>query len=323
MPVQTCPIVLASGLTLADPWILMSRMREEPDWYPVYDGVPDFPDDDLGSCEITLSIMLNSGIRTDEATELFLKAARDPLVSSLLHRLRGIELQDAEYAHLVAFAELIDRLRVKGVALSTLSKILHKKRPGFIPVLDSIVQDHYRHILRKGLSGRWKGRTEPKEAIANPLVDAGRPGSFVSRDRIPQASARIFWDEVYPLPIVKPPDLGASSARLWLRYEALSSRSGLAEAVQQKASMWPRSRERGNRSRRRGWSSSKLLQCGRAHASAETRPKVYAPPGSVRLQCGRAHVSAETRYFIAARLLLYRLQCGRAHVSAETRAAVG
>lgn len=166
MPAQTCPIVLASGLTLADPWKLMSRMREQPDWYPVYDGVQDFPDDDLGSCEITLSIMLNSGIRTNEATELFLKAARDPLVSSLLHQLHGIELQDAEYGHLAAFAELIDRLQVKGVALSTLSKILHKKRPAFIPVLDTIVQDHYWHALRKGLSGPWKGRTKCKEAIA-------------------------------------------------------------------------------------------------------------------------------------------------------------
>ncbi len=166
MPTQTCPIVLASGLTLADPWALIRRMREEPDWYPVYDGAPEFFDDDLGPCEITLSIMLGSGIRSDEATNLFVKAASDPLVPCLLRRLRGVELQEAKYEHLAAFAELIERLRVEGVALSTLSKILHKKRPHFIPVLDTEVQYYYlRDALRKGFPGRWKGRTEPKEAM--------------------------------------------------------------------------------------------------------------------------------------------------------------
>ncbi len=104
MPAQTCPIVLASGLRLADPWTLMRRMREEADWYAVYDGAPEFPDDDMGSCEIALSIMLSSGIRTDEATSLFLKAASDPLVPYLLRRLRSIELEDAKYEHLAAFA---------------------------------------------------------------------------------------------------------------------------------------------------------------------------------------------------------------------------
>ena len=65
-------ISLASGLYLDDPWDLLKPMRQEPGWYEVYDGVVGaFEDNELGIQEITLSIMLGSGVRANSALELF------------------------------------------------------------------------------------------------------------------------------------------------------------------------------------------------------------------------------------------------------------
>ena len=112
------------------------------------------------------------------------------------------------------------------------------------------------------------------------------------------------------------------------------------------ASMWPRSRERGNLTTvsPTGGKMQNLLQCGRAHVSAETAVASAVAVQTGRLQCGRAHVSAETAtrmgcgctadveasmwprsrergnsHFAAVSIdATIELQCGRAHVSAET-----
>ena len=71
-----------------------------------------------------------------------------------------------------------------------------------------------------------------------------------------------------------------------------------------------------------GWVMDQIvLQCGRAHVSAETHDLPARMDQRIKaLQCGRAHVSAETvANFSLAIDESYSLQCGRAHVSAETR----
>src|SRR5437016_844571 len=85
------------------------------------------------------------------------------------------------------------------------------------------------------------------------------------------------------------------------------------------ASMWPRSRERGN-----GLGLGVLcrgvdeLQCGRVHVNAEMRARAYLTPCQrVTLQCGRVHVNAEITSSIGCSGVVTSLQCGRVHVNAE------
>ena len=60
--------------------------------------------------------------------------------------------------------------------------------------------------------------------------------------------------------------------------------------------MWPRSCERGILpAREANRIIEALLQCGRAHVSAESVYVWSDPRGAFRLQCGRAHVSAESQ----------------------------
>ncbi len=94
--------------------------------------------------------------------------------------------------------------------------------------------------------------------------------------------------------------------------EARAAREG------ERASMWPRTRVRGNGGVPPDTPPVKSLQCGRGLASAETRGALAGRRGRGELQCGRGLASAETWKSAADQQKELKLQCGRGLASAET-----
>jgi hypothetical protein len=113
--------------------------------YWLYDGVRVPQDRHLGVTEIALANMVNSRMSGNTAEEIWCirheigKALADiptkittdqPVVRSVLGE-KGIERAVAAMC------------KVRRVKLATATKILHKKRPSIIPILDRVVESYY------------------------------------------------------------------------------------------------------------------------------------------------------------------------------------
>lgn len=134
---------LSSGLEIRRPWDLLRGYMEYR--YPLYDGVEIATDNHLGPMEMALSIMLNSRISGNIAHSIWMihkevdaGLAGIPNVN-LIGVGRGEEIPGRDGIDRVV-KSMCDLPRVK---LSTSTKILHKKRPGLIPILDGLIERHY------------------------------------------------------------------------------------------------------------------------------------------------------------------------------------
>lgn len=143
----------------------------EPDWenatdeqrrgisqrgYSLYDGWPNFPDDEIGPTECYVSTGINSRVILNDVIRLIIRAeVARPFLEAIPNDAR---LEDATPAQLAAGAELIDRLiGADYVSWGKATKVLYKKRPGFIPILDFVVTDflwkNFPHRPKRGIRG--------------------------------------------------------------------------------------------------------------------------------------------------------------------------
>ena len=123
-------------------------------WYDLYDAVPVPRDSILRSEEIALCIMMNS--RMSGNTGLAAWERREDIE-------QGLRLipADADLASVDVPWEGVQALfdpfqSIPRAKLGIATKILHKKRPGLIPMLDTLLQGHYRRrptIRAKTLGG--------------------------------------------------------------------------------------------------------------------------------------------------------------------------
>lgn len=135
---------LRSGLEVNDPRkVLRSFVKQ---WYAMYDGVPVPQDNRLYVTDIALSTMMNSRLGGTTAAHLY--RARQPVESGLAKIPAGLDLLDVvagdEIPGAAGICEAIAGMAaVPRIKLSAATKILHKKRPGLIPILDTVVEAHY------------------------------------------------------------------------------------------------------------------------------------------------------------------------------------
>ena len=116
-------------------------------WFPLYDGVEVAEDNELRVIEIALSTMLNSRISGNTGGAIW-REARQQVGESLAKIRVGVDLLDIletepipdESAISLAITAICNVHRSK---LAVATKILHKKRPGLIPIFDSVVEGHY------------------------------------------------------------------------------------------------------------------------------------------------------------------------------------
>src|SRR5713226_3470985 len=135
---------LVSGLNIRNPEQLLEELAQR--WYPVYDGVRVVEDNQLRPEEIALSIMLNSQISGNTGALIWgnrlgveRQLAGIPPDLDLIDVPSTGEIPGASAIN-AAFDHLCALHRVK---LGVAAKILHKKRPALIPIIDSRVYDYY------------------------------------------------------------------------------------------------------------------------------------------------------------------------------------
>ena len=127
----------------------------EPDWdeascekrkgiarrgYALYDGFPCQPGNEVGLPEIYSSIGINSRVLSYDAAR-FLRCAPDArlLLAKIPDQAR---LEESSGEQIEAAAKLVDVFTHESqIGLGKATKVLHKKRPEFIPVIDSVVCD--------------------------------------------------------------------------------------------------------------------------------------------------------------------------------------
>jgi hypothetical protein len=151
-------VKLASGLKIADPCKLILAFVEH--WYPMYDGVQVLEDNELRVTDIALSTMLNSQISGNTAGVIFRE--RKPIEDALAGIPPCVDLLDVGTDGEIPGASGISRAitsmcDIKWVKLSVSTKILHKKRPGLIPIFDSVVESQYYPRWCPSVRGRLPG----------------------------------------------------------------------------------------------------------------------------------------------------------------------
>jgi hypothetical protein len=129
--------------------------------YDLYDGYPPQPGNDLSPTEIFLSVGINSRVVLNDACRFL---ARREQARPLLARIPdGTRLEDASDDQLDAAGELIALLeQARWLALGKVTKVLHKKRPAFIPVIDSVVGD----FLWKNFPWAIRRTSGPRDVLA-------------------------------------------------------------------------------------------------------------------------------------------------------------
>jgi hypothetical protein len=136
---------LPSGLAIEDVQSKLDGLFSR--WYDLYDAVYVRRDDTLRPEEIALCIMMNS--RMSGNTGLAVWQCREAIESGLQRIPPRADLAAAEVPW-DGIQALLDPFQfIPRAKLGIATKVLHKKRPGLIPMLDTLLQGHYhRHLGR-------------------------------------------------------------------------------------------------------------------------------------------------------------------------------
>jgi hypothetical protein len=145
--------LLPSGLNIdLSPELLLRFSREE---WAYYDGVPDKDPNRILPEDVTVTIAVSSYVNTANkvrAVHRGIAEACDPLLPGIPvdADIRTFDLDGA------IATELFDgSCRVRNVLMAVATKVLHRKRPSWIPMLDNVVLYAYLDLIgRPGMKGR-------------------------------------------------------------------------------------------------------------------------------------------------------------------------
>lgn len=137
------PITIG-GAAVADPCDRLRRYCGLPwsggppeTWaYRYYDLVPTTPDDVIGPVDVLAAGVIHTGLtRADLA---FFADNANRLADWLAPLPHDLQLDDAVLQHLATLTDL-----ASPVSLSLLTKVLHRKRPKLLPIVDRAIVDRY------------------------------------------------------------------------------------------------------------------------------------------------------------------------------------
>ena len=205
-------IDLESGLRIEHPaWRLLRFCREE---YEYYDAVPVGDPDRVEPIDVLATVGLNSRIDTAVKVRTVhrgISAACDPLLPRIPHDADLLTFEPLDQVGELLAAAVTS----KYVLLSAACKVLHRKRPSLVPVLDGVVAGHYLAGLGEQalLARSWESRPAASEAgrvalrqlrkdlnVAQTAIEELREG--LQQEGFPQSHVRILdilvWTEVEP-----------------------------------------------------------------------------------------------------------------------------
>jgi hypothetical protein len=205
-------LILPSGLQIETPLSRLRRFCAEE--YAFYDAVVDDDPAHVTPVDVAITIAVNSFVNT--ATRLReiqrgMAAACDAILPTIPTE---ATLGDDAAAVDQLSALLEAAVSVRGVLVPVATKVLHRKRPSLVPMLDQVILDHYLDA-----TGRtpWKAATKDKRRAAQAAmlaVDALSADLHAARhefDRVANAVAAdgyaltrlrvldiLVWTEVEP-----------------------------------------------------------------------------------------------------------------------------
>ena len=121
--------------------------------YGLYDGLPTQPGNEIGLPEIYGSAGIYSRVILNDAVRFLVRANEARL---LLARIPDeANLEEATEDQIAAAAAVIDLFAgAQEIGRGKATKVLHRKRPHFMPILDSVVFDflwkNFPHVVRQG-----------------------------------------------------------------------------------------------------------------------------------------------------------------------------
>lgn len=134
-------MTLLSGLTIDRPLDrLLKFCREE---YEFYDATPDPDPNSFGLLDVLITAVVNSRVDTADKIRGVVRGFL-ALDSRLLKAIPiGASLESDDWPRTNVERLLAESMLIRGVKLSVATKVLHRKRPNLIPMLDSVLVDHY------------------------------------------------------------------------------------------------------------------------------------------------------------------------------------
>lgn len=160
--------------------------------YALYDGLPTFGGNHLGALEVYSTIGVNSRVTLNDAVRFLTHAEKAGQLLAEIPDDASLEAAtDDQIASAGSLIEVFQQERHVGWAKIT--KTLHKKRPAFIPMLDSVVSDfewkNFPHFLNQGslplvvwLAGQGR-LVRFRQAVADHLGRAKRRRSATGGSR--------------------------------------------------------------------------------------------------------------------------------------------
>lgn len=176
-------ITLASGPTLHDCQNrLLAFCANE---YPYYDAIPDSAPNQILPIDVLVTVSMNSRVSTGERVQTVhrgMAQACDGLLKSI-----PVDADLLQFDPDLAVGEqlLSAAMAMKGVGPAVATKVLHRKRRNFIPMLDSVVLLFYLDAL--GKRSPMEGRLIDKGRAIEPTMLAWR----AFRDDLRSASKEI------------------------------------------------------------------------------------------------------------------------------------
>lgn len=144
---------IGSGLSIRDPLAKASRFCEGE--YALYDAVATTQDNELTVHDILLSVAVNSRLDAKGLNSVWKGKWR--VEQHLGHLPPTLDLSDPEadipWDTIIGMFEQFDH--IKHAKLAVASKILHKKRPKLVPMMDEVIRRHYEQAY-PGFQWSWR-----------------------------------------------------------------------------------------------------------------------------------------------------------------------
>jgi hypothetical protein len=160
---------LASGLAVADPLgRLLAFCAEE---YAYYDAVLSTDPNRIDPVDVLVTVAMNSFVNTADKVRSIHRG-----LAEACDRILGVIPEDADLRSFplpIVGRLLAAACQVRGVLLPVATKVLHRKRRGLIPMLDSVLIEYY---LRAGadLPRAALGDSRRAGEAAVPILEAFR-----------------------------------------------------------------------------------------------------------------------------------------------------
>lgn len=176
-------IELSGGLSIEEPLArLLEFCREE---YAYYDGIPDTQPNHITAIDVLATVSVNafssSGAKVIREVHRGLAAACDAILAQIPHHAR---LENEGFAMEQMATLLAAGVSVPQVLIPRVTKVLHRKRPALIPMIDNELIKHYGTVLEiPNLLDKMQNKMQAAQ-LALQVVETFRDDLLATHDKL-------------------------------------------------------------------------------------------------------------------------------------------